>query len=175
MIWTIRTILAVVGIYCNTTIACADEQMVPLVVSGDWVTLAHRASMLARPDVCVVFNTTSGVALRAAAEGLQLRVTNSNWSLPTGVQGSITISVGEWKTTLEIDDNTDTMVNAEMPNLVALPLFSAMDKAGNMSVAVGKAKPFPVSLVGSTRATNAFRTCAGIESSAKTPGANPFE
>ncbi len=50
-----------------------------------------------------------------------------------------------------------------------------MDNSAIMTVTVGKAKPLAVSLVGSTRVTNAFRTCAGINSNAKTPGGNPFE
>ena len=57
----------------------------------------------------------------------------------------------------------------------ALAMFAAMDKAEGMSVTIGKARLFQVSLNGSTRAINAFRTCAGINSNAKTPGSNPFE
>jgi hypothetical protein len=104
-----------------------------------------------------------------------VRVTNDSWTLPANVEGNIAISVGDWKAIFDIDDNTDTMVNAEVPAEVVVPMFAAMDKAGSMSITVGKAKPFPVSLSGSTRATNALRTCAGITGNARTPGSNPFE
>ena len=50
-----------------------------------------------------------------------------------------------------------------------------MDAASAMIVTVGKAKPVTVSLIGSTKATNAFRTCAGINGNPKAPGSNPFE
>lgn len=155
--------------------AWADEQMVPLAVSGDWIALAHRESMIARPDVCAVINGQSGLAFRSDADGTQIRITDEHWTLPVNVEGSIAVSVGDWKTSFDIDDNTDTMVNAEVPADVVLPMFAAMDKAASMSITVGKAKPFPVSLAGSTRATNAFRTCAGIEGSPTTPGSNPFK
>jgi hypothetical protein len=152
----------------------ADELMRPLAVSGGWIVTAHQPSMLAPPDVCVLFNPESGVALRAENDGLQFRATNKSWSLPVGVQGNIVVTVGEWNTTLEIDDNTDDMVNAELSEAVSTPMFDAMDKGSSMSVKIGKSKQFMVSLTGSTRATNAFKTCAGIKGGTK-PGSNPFE
>jgi hypothetical protein len=153
----------------------ADEQMVPLAVSGDWVAAAHQTSMTAAPDVCIVMNQESGVAFRAAIEGIEFRVANSTWSLPSNVQGSIFVAVGQWNATLQIVDNTDTMVGAEVDADTITPMFNAMDKATSMSVTVGKARPFSVSLAGSTRATNAFRTCAHIEGPVKAPGSNPFQ
>ena len=114
--------------------------------------------MIAHADVCAVINTPTGFALRAGDDGVQLRIMNATWSLPAGVEGSVLISVGDWKTTLDIDDNTNNMVSAEMSNDETTQLFTAMDKATSMSVAVGKAKPFTVSLSGSTKATNAVLT-----------------
>lgn len=50
-----------------------------------------------------------------------------------------------------------------------------MDKAAAMAVTVGKAKPISVSLTGSSKAANAFRTCAGIEGGSGKGGENPFK
>jgi hypothetical protein len=154
-----------------TGLARADEQLTPLAISGSWAALAHQSSVIAPPDVCVVFDATSGVALHADVGGIQLRIANRDWSLPTGVIGTIVISVGGWSHSFEIDANT----NAEVPQDVIGPMFDAMDKSISMSVVVGKAKPIPVSLSGSTRATNAFRTCAGIKGNVASPGSNPFQ
>jgi hypothetical protein len=138
-----RAILAIavavlsVAEFCT---ACADEQMVPLAVSGDWMTMAHRESMIARPDVCVVLNGPSGFALRADSDGVQVRVSNEHWSLPANVEGSIAIGVGDWKAEFDIDDNTDNMVNAEVPADIIAPMFAAMDKADSMSITAVRSK-----------------------------------
>jgi hypothetical protein len=167
--------VALVATLSVATLARADEQLTPLAISGSWAALAHQSSIIAPPDVCVVFDVTSGVALHADAGGVQLRIVNKDWSLPAGVHGNIIVSIGVWKEVLAIDDNADDMVNAEVPQDVLEAMFAAMDKSTSMSVAVGNAKPLLVSLSGSTRATNAFRTCAGIKGNVATPGSNPFQ
>ena len=163
------------SILASFSFAMADEQIRPLVASGDWIAFAHYPSMTARPDVCVAGNVSQGVSIRADPASVQFRVTNTSWSLPLNVEGVITVVAGPWSHTFEIDDNTDSMVNAPVPSDVVAPLFAAMDAASAMIVTVGKAKPVTVSLIGSTKATNAFRTCAGINSNSKAPGSNPFE
>ena len=156
-------------------VAMADEMMVPLVVSGDWAALAHRPTMLAAPDACMVGNFGKGLAFRADSETIELRMMDKKWSLPADIQGSIVVSVGAWKATLEIDSNTSNLVAAVIERDALGPMFAAMDKASSMTVTVGKAPPTVISLAGSTRATDAFRTCAGINSNSKTPGSNPVE
>jgi hypothetical protein len=104
-----------------------------------------------------------------------IRESNESWSLPSGVSGEVLVTIGDWSNTFEIDDNTDTMVNAEAAPDVVSAMFAAMDKASAMTVTAGKAKPFSVSLTGSTKATNAFLTCAGIKSNAPGGGDNPFK
>jgi uncharacterized membrane protein len=155
--------------------ANADEQLRPLAFGGEWVAVAHSESMVAHPDVCAVANQTSGIVIRAGSDGIQFRATNEKWSLPPDVHGAIAVAVGAWAASLDIEANTDTMIAAEIASDVAAPMFAAMDKAASMSVTVGKAKPFQVSLKGSTKATNAFRTCAGISGNSNSPGSNPFE
>jgi hypothetical protein len=153
----------------------ADEQMRTLAMGGGWVAMSHSVSMIAPPDVCAVMNMVSGVGIRADRDGIELRASNSSWSLPPDVKGIVRVSIGSWSGNLDIHGNTEDSISAAIDNDIALTMFAAMDKAANMSVTIGKAKPFQVSLKGSARATSAFRTCAGINSNAKEPGSNPFE
>ncbi|CAH2606457.1 protein of unknown function (plasmid) [Rhodovastum atsumiense] len=69
------------------------------------------------------------------------------------------------------------MVVADVDEDDMIKLFSAMDAASAMVVTAGKAQPVSVSLAGSTKATNAFRTCARIGGKPKSadPEGNPFE
>lgn len=157
--------------------ANADEQMRPLAISGQWVAMAHHASMTAAPDMCMVVHMQSHVGFRRSddSEDVEFRAWNDGWSLPAGVEGSMTLQVGAVSKTYGINSNTDTMVAVVVPNDDVLAVFAAMDKAASMSVTIGKTKTTIVSLSGSTKATNAFRTCAGIRSNAASPGSNPFQ
>ena len=155
--------------------ACAEEALVPTAQSGSWVALEHRESMTQPVDVCVALNLTTGVAFRSDGSNVQLRIMNNSWSMPTGVTGSVVLSVANWKRAFDINDNTATMVNAELPSEAVPDMFLKIDRAAVMSVIVGKAQPINVSLLGSTRVTNAFRTCARITGNVASPGSNPFE
>jgi hypothetical protein len=134
--------------------------------------MEHRASMVARPDVCVTANVERGIFFRADAESIEIRVADKRWSLPAGINGSVGLSVGDWKGSFDILSNTADMIIAEIDQADIVLMFAAMDKNSSMSVAVGKAKPFSVSLVSSTKAT---RTCVGFKSNSPTPGSNPFQ
>ena len=154
----------------------AEEMVVPLAQSGDWITAAHRTSITAAYDACLTTNLASGVAFRIDRESILMRVSDRSWSLPAGVTGSVSVQIGDWKETFPIGGNDSTMVDVVLSPSVAVKIFDAMDKASAMTVAVGKAKPIQVSLSGSTRATNAFRTCGGMPGSKSgAPGSNPFE
>jgi hypothetical protein len=155
--------------------ANADEHLVPLAQSGEWVAMAHKVSMTAAPDVCVAYNARSGVALRGDGDTVQLRVIDKKWSLPNSVQGVVLVAIGNWNVTLPIADNTDDSVSAEVSAEDIVTLLTNMDKASTMAVTVGKAKPISVSLAGSSKAANAFRTCAGIEGGGEKGGDNPFK
>ena len=156
-------------------VAVADERLVPLAISGNWIAMAHRQSITSRADVCMVANMKSGFAIRVDETTKQIRVIDDHWSLPSGATGTVTITIGDWHQVFDIDDNTSDSVNAEIDPDVLTDMLNWMDKATSMSVTVGKAKPFLVPLAGSTRATNAFMTCAGIKGHVGTPGSNPLE
>jgi hypothetical protein len=50
-----------------------------------------------------------------------------------------------------------------------------MAKAASLKLTIGKDAPISVSLDGSTKALNAFRTCAGIGGGGTGGGSNPFQ
>lgn len=154
--------------------AAADEQMRLLTQSGAWVTMAHSETMLSHPDMCLTMNTQNSVAFRAAEEGVELRVMNENWTLPMHVSGDIHVAVGKISRDVHITSNTDSMVSGSIDSNDVEPLFGEMDKQATMTLIVGKSKPLIVSLSGSTVATNAFRTCAGIHGAPVPNSNNPF-
>ena len=155
--------------------AAADERMIPIASSGDWSAIAHQASITARPDTCIVLNGPKGVAFRWDENGTQLRIIDPKWSLPSNVEGEVILSINDWNHAFTIDDNSDKTVNAEIDADVVDDMFAAMDRASTMTVTVGKSKPFTVSLSGSTKVTNAFRTCAGMKGNSGSSGENPFK
>jgi hypothetical protein len=155
--------------------AHSDELTTPIAQSGDWVAMEHRMSMTSASDMCLAANVVSHIAFRSENESVQLRVINDDWTLPTKVVGQIVITIGAYKRVLDIDDNSSTMVNAELSEQDYTTLFAAMDNSSTMNIAVGKAAPFTVSLVGSSKITNAFKTCSGIRSTGPKGGNNPFQ
>lgn len=171
----LQSVLVLMAVFSVIRVANADEQMRLIAQSGGWVTMSHSDTMLSHPDVCVTFNVTTGVLFRASTDdGVQVRIVNKTWTLPVGVTGTIRLSVGKVSQSVDITSNTDSMVAADVEVDDLKPLLTEMDKQSTMEVVVGKAKPMNVSLVGSTVATNAFRTCAGIRTGDPAGGNNPF-
>jgi hypothetical protein len=174
---TATATLAACAIAAFTLPAAADEQTTVLAESGRWVAAAHSPSMTAAPDLCVLATTLpteQTFLIRADVSSTEVRLADEDWSLPAGLTGSLKIDVGAYHHEFNIDANTNTLVSTGVDHEELLLLFAAMDQAGSMSVTAGTAKPLVVSLAGSTKATNAFRTCAGIRSSGSGGGSNPF-
>lgn len=158
--------------------ARADEELRIIAQSGSWIARAHTKSMLEAPDMCAAYNSTPGgesLIFMSDKDGLEVRYSNSKWSLPSGVSGSIMLTIDSFTASYGILRNNSEIVSARVPPGDVLPIFKAMDDASAMYVVVGNSGPRVVSLSGSTKATNAFRTCAGIQSNAASPGSNPFK
>jgi hypothetical protein len=155
--------------------ALADEQLIPLAQSGSWAAVEHRPSMMDPPDVCLASVINGAMALRSDGTTVELRSGNDSWSLPDGVQGSISFTVNGNTYSFDIVSNTDTMVSADVDADKVQPILDDMAKASSLTLTIGKAKPISVSLSGSSKALNAFRTCAGIGGGAAGGGTNPFQ
>ncbi len=171
----LRFVLA--GLIITSVSARADEQMRKLAASGNWLAMAHSPSMTAPDDVCLLASPAGGgaIALRFGENHVEFRVSNTSWALPASIEGAVSISINQLNRTFPIADNTDQSVTTIVPDEDLAGLFAAMDKGSAMAVTVGKAKPITVSLAGSTRATNAFRTCAHIQGAPSQSGSNPFQ
>jgi hypothetical protein len=154
--------------------AWADEQIIPLAQSGSWIAFEHRPSMMESPDACAASAMSGAMALRSDGTTVEIRSGNKTWSLPADVQGSISFTVNGDTYSFAIVSNTDTMVSADVDADKVQPILDDMAKASTLALTIGKAKPVSVSLSGSSKALNAFRTCAGIGGGAADGGANPF-
>lgn len=174
MKWTALTACAAASIAIASPVL-ADEQLVTLAESGNWVAMEHRPSMTDPPDVCVAATSQGGLGLRSDGTTVEIRYVNTSWSLPDGVTGSISIAVDGTTYGFAIVSNTDTMVNAQVDADKVQPILDSMGKAASMVLTAGKAAPVTISLAGSMKALNAFRTCAGIGGSAPGAGSNPFQ
>lgn len=169
---TLPCVIVVIAAYFAP--AAAQERIVPIVASGEWVAEMYQPSMTAPPTKCFVYNGVSGFILRADDGLFEMRVSDRRWSLPFRVSGAIVVKVGNFTLNEQIFANTSNTVSVVLDDADLLRLLSEMDKAGAMTVTVGNAGPFQVSLAGSTRATNAFRTCARLPGADAGPGSNPF-
>ena len=154
--------------------AVADDNLRVIAQSGDWAAIAHSSSLIAAPDMCGALTSSGALLFRADGDTIEIRVSDKDWSLPANVEGMISLTVGDWRGVWPVSSNNSNQVSGIVTPEDAVAMFGAMDKAGTMTVAVGKAKPRTISLAGSTKVTNAFRTCAGIKGNDGTAGANPF-
>ena len=157
----------------SPAIALADEEMRPIAMSGEWVAMAHHASSISAPDMCVAVSVSKKAIIRADADEIEFRVVNEDWSLPGDVKGEIEVSVSGRSNLFDITSNTDTMVSATISRDLAIQLLDDMSKASSMTVKTGKDKAATVSLSGSNKVLSAFRTCASLRGSSG-GGANPF-
>ena len=171
--WSFR-VLAILALAASFAPAHGQEQIMPLAASGQWAAVARKANMVAPPDICMAINASAGIAFRADMMTVEIRVIDKSWSLPAGVEGTISISLPGYDKEWPIFDNEATMVSVLLGREGAEQLMDAMDKAATMTVKIGKAAPKTVSLTGSTTATNAFRTCARLRGTNAGPGTNPF-
>lgn len=86
-IYLLTATLAVASCFYFITIerAIADEEMIPVAASGDWVALAHHTSSISAPDMCVAVSVTKKAIIRADSDDIEFRVVNDGWSLPSHV------------------------------------------------------------------------------------------
>lgn len=172
-----RTWLIAFGMFAaggRASAAHADEQLRTTVTNGDWAAFEHHETMMSPADMCAASNFEGGFMLRHDSDGLEVRIIDKSWTLPTDVSGQVKITVGDFSAAYNIGSNTSEMVVSSVPETDYAGLFAAMDKGASMTVLVGKAKK-SISLNGSTKVTNAFRTCSGLKGPSESPGANPFK
>ena len=156
-------------------VASADEQLTPLVVDGDWAALEHRESMEDPPDICIAAELANHFFIRADSNDIEIRYSDSSWSLPANVTGTMNLAVNGDSYPLPITDNTNDMVIATISQDQLQKIVADMNKAGSMAVTPGSGSATTISLSGSNQAVTAFLTCAGISQPGNTGGSNPFQ
>ena len=168
----LRFALGVFATFASPITGNADEDWRTTAVSGTWAAEEHHPSQIAPTDACVAAETSSGVMLRSGKSGVELRILDEDWSLPTGIHGEVVLTIAAFRLAKPITANTSNIIAVRLEADEVDSLFVAMDKGTSMDLAIGKQKKL-VSLIGSTKVTNAFRTCAGLHGAA--PGNNPFQ
>jgi hypothetical protein len=172
----VRIVFAITLIFAIGILkAGADEQMVPLAASGDWVAVAHHDSITDPPDVCLAMAPSYNFALRTDENDNELRYGNDSWSLPAGVTGSLIVSVNAHTYTYAITANTNTDVSAVLSNGDLQTLVADMNVAASMTVKAGSSPPSTIPLDGSKTVVTAYLTCADINQPGSTGGVNPFQ
>ncbi len=96
------------------------------------------------------------------------------------VHGDVTFKIGSETKTFPMSALSGTTLAGEVQATDLADLLDAMDKAPFAKILVGKAKPITVSLNGSTRALNDFRTCSTVKGygdlgGQTVAGGNPFQ
>jgi hypothetical protein len=168
----IGTLFALMALAGAATGARADEELIPIAVNGSWGAAAHHTSETAPPDVCIAMSH-DGLGFRSSDDGLEIRMTKSEWSLPANVSGQIVLIIGADRSPFTVAANTSTMVDAVLPPDQAPGLLDKIAAAPSMTVQVGSAKPISIALDGSKVVLAAFRTCSGI-GGGNGGGENPF-
>ena len=157
--------------------AMAEEQSLMIAHSGSWVTFEHRPSGIALPNVCYTASIGQNITvfLRSGSNhDFEIRLANDAWSLPSHAAGEVSFKIGDWGVPLQAVSNGATMLDVYITEQFMETFIDHMDNGSSMSVTVGNSPAVRFSLAGSTRATNAFRTCAGLTGNAPIPGGNPF-
>ncbi len=163
----------VLGVASTPTLA--NETMRSLAMSGDWGAMVDRPTELAPPDVCMAINPRAHFLLRQGDDQFELRVADETWSLPAHATGKLRVQSGAYDKSFDSEVLDATLVGATIDTDLIPALLDALSGGDYAMVTVGKEAPRKVSLSGTSKVLNAFRTCAGIAGSSAGGGSNPFK
>lgn len=157
--------------------ALANPDTEVSVVSGNWMSVRSTDETGSR--ICIGASLPV-LGFRASPQGLEIRVTNDAWSMSADVNGDVLFKVGDVTKTISMSPVSGSTLTGLVQSADLAALLDAMDKAPVMRISVGKAKPIAVSLSGSTRAMNDFRTCSSVRGygdlgGKAVAGGNPFQ
>jgi len=136
-----------------------DLAIIPDVEVGNWIALHHSPDQGVTTDICIAASADQGLLFRGDAHQLEIRTGNPQWSMTAGQRGEMTVSVGNYSHTfLMIAEGASMLATIVQPDDMKA-LFDAMDSAGQATLKYGQKTTRLVSLNGSTRALNQFRSC----------------
>ena len=156
-----RAMIAALTLIAATSVALADDlQPTVEATSGNWVAASFNDGTDTK--ICVAGSADKRLLFRADANDLEVRTADDSWSLSAGLTGEMKVKVGNVEKVAQMQTfNATTLAGIMQPSDVS-QLMDAMDKAPSALVTFGSKKTISVSLMGSTRVMNAFRTCAGV-------------
>lgn len=160
------------GAYAQT-----DGNQQVIAQQGDWVAGSYSPSLISSPTVCIgVSDTTPSFGFRADDQGnIDIRMQDSDWSLPANASGNIKVSVNGHSYAYPGIGMSASEIDASITQDQLTALVGDMEIASSMQVTVGSSAPTTIPLDGSQVVLTAFMTCAGINNPSKnTGGSNPF-
>lgn len=160
--------------------AQSDDQTQVIAQQGDWTAASYTPTPTDPPSVCIAgsASTTSGLGmgLRVDNQGdIDIRASNSSWSLPANASGNITVAVNGHTYSYPATAVSSTMIDASVTEAQLTSLVGDMETASTLQLKVGSSAPTAIPLDGSQVVLTAFMTCSGIQNpSQNTGGVNPF-
>ncbi|MBY4639645.1 hypothetical protein K6L44_06470 [Gluconacetobacter entanii] len=167
------------GILLPAVSFAQDMSIITDVESGNWVALHHSPDQGVRTDICLAASGDEGLLFRADAHQLEIRTGNPQWSMTVGQQGEMTVNIGAYSHTFQMIAEGASMLTTLVQPEDMKALLDAMDNAGQVTLKYGQKTTRVVSLAGSTKALNQFRSCVesnGFADVGKAAGSNasPF-
>ena len=140
-------------------VAQADDRPEINVTSGAWMSgdLIDGVEV----DVCLAIGSQGKLAFRADKDTLEVRTSNENWSLAADSTGDMTVTAGSFSHTYSMHTMDSTHLTGVVEASDLTPLLDAMNKAPIATLTFNKKNATTVSLSGSTKALNDWRTCVG--------------
>lgn len=156
-----------------------DLSVLPDVESGNWAAIHHSPDQGVHTDICLAMSEDQALVFRGDANDLEIRSSNPQWSMSAGQQGEVNITVGNYSHDFKMTAAGASLLVAIVPPDEMKLLFDAMDNAGQAVIRYGQKTTRAVSLLGSTKALNQFRSCVATNSfadlgSAAGANASPF-
>lgn len=129
-------------------------------VSGNWVALRHTPDGGITSDVCVAASDDGKMAFRADANSIEFRSTDKKWNMSIGQSGDVTVSAGGVSKTFSMVASDNVTLDVAISADDAKALFAGFDSASVATIRYGEKTTKKVSLLGSTKVINAFKSCA---------------
>lgn len=174
--WTFALALGAAVCIGSGAYAQDDNEQV-IAQQGDWVAGSYSPSPTSPPTVCIGTSDSSpSLGFRADDQrNIDIRMQDSDWSLPANAAGNIKISVNGHSYAYPGSAMSASVIDASITQDQLTALVGDMEIASSMQVTVGSSASTTVPLDGSQVVLTAFMTCAGIDNpSQNTGGSNPF-
>ena len=139
--------------------ALGDDEPQMTAQSGDWAAISYVDGTVT--DVCAATALGGKLLFRSDRSTVEIRSMNSQWSLGTDTTGVMTIKAGTYSHDFGMNAMNGTTLTSVVPPGDLSPLLDAFDKASTASINFGGKTTEVISLVGSTKVLNEWRTCTG--------------